>query len=280
MPISWTPFTESDTVSAISVNATFTLISDYANDLPVEAVERHGLRDVHLPSLFPSDLLPNGPEAWPNTVEPRETYENSIPDTAGTYPLLYQTISPTAGSVVAIGVYGPVAADKGGGWRILAEGNVIGDAAEVDFTGVSINLDTERLKGVLVRGSTYVHSATGVPTDRGQGDDVKYQKPSVLVSIGWQDGTGARHILERTIRWYSLRAIWRGEATTATLLRQADLDAQGDGNVANVFLAVANQIRAISGHVSQNDPEEVVEVTFGQYNVSVWPLHAGDLTEA
>jgi hypothetical protein len=268
MPLNLTPYTEEDPVAASAVNGTFTQISDYANDLPEEAVERHSLRGVHLPSLFPADLLPNGPEAWPAQIQPRESYENSLPDTAGAYPLDYQAFS-----VAGINApYGPSVGDVGGGWRILAYNTITTNAAQVDIEsgGAAISLTTQRLKGVLVRASAYVDNATIAISE----SPLNYHRDSVLVAVGWQDGAGDRHIVERSIRWYSTRAIWKGEVTTATLLRQSDLDGLGDGTVANVFLAVASAARGFP-----SNPTRATPVVFGEYNVTAWPLHAGDLTE-
>jgi hypothetical protein len=168
-----------------------------------------------------------------------------------------------------------VLSDTGGGWRIVADSSAttqLTGAAQVDFVANNLNLDSERLRGVLVRGSLYVHEASGMPTSIAS--PYTYLLPSVLLGIGWQDSTGARHVLERSIRWVSIRACWRGEVAVFSFLTQADLDSLGDGTLSNIFLVVAN-------HWWNYSPAPTARVSpeYGQFNLSVWPLHAGDLTQ-
>lgn len=203
-----------------------------------------------------------------------DRYNNSLALTLGAYPFDYQTfVGNPIGPGPSADTGGPGkrassnAAETGGGWRILAYRSVGDNTARIDPLG-SFRLDDIRIKGVLVRGSYELYNRRDLtPADTSR-DPMRI----AAIAIGWQDSTGVRHIVERSVRFYSTEAVKRGDLVTSTLLKQTDLDADGDGTVNTIFLAIAGGVR---GDVATAETQQDLEVRY--YNITTWPLHAGDL---
>lgn len=61
MPIiDYDPFGDGETLDAAALNDRFTEVEDGINDIPASAVQRGGLKDVHLPSILPSANFTTG----------------------------------------------------------------------------------------------------------------------------------------------------------------------------------------------------------------------------
>ena len=106
---------------------------------------------------------------------------------------------------------------------------------------------------------------------------------SVAVAIGWEDGAGNRHVVERSVRFYSIAACKRGNAGTFTYLTQNDL-VNGDSSCAKIFLAVAcvrpgdiNAARTGSPYRTGDPAHYYDHLLLRAYNLSVTPLRAGTL---
>ena len=288
MAIDYDNFEEGEDFTASSLNSRFAAMEAHYNDLEPGAVEREGLTDRHVPGLLEvgvGTLYPNGLAAFCSGLSGpvRETYGSSMAASGPfpeTYPFLYQTFS-TAGATAP---FGPVGVDTGGGWRIPATAGAIADAAYLSCT--SHNLDDSRIKGVLVRGGITIYDVdsglfvnTGDESLGPQPPYPDYYKNVSMIAIGWEDGSGVKHIIERSIRLYSIRAVWRGELQTSTLITQADLDSLGgDGEVSAFFVAISS---GVMGMDPSNVPLVSVQMGLEQvieaFNITVWPLHAGDL---
>mgnify|MGYP003640173570 CR=1 FL=1 len=280
------PFTEGEALSATNINTKAgTLLETPVNDLDVSSIERHALDAQHLPALSMSDIFSNGYEAYPFTsASTPETYNNTLPVTnpAGpVYPYTYQTFDGSAPAAPTIAYYG----DTSGagtytyvGWRIVAHANLATQAAEIALNAATV-LTTEGIKGVICRGSVEPYSGTLVQ-DTAVPARAYVGLNCVAIAIGWEDLTGNRYVVERSVRFYSLEACRQGNAGTTTFLTPTDT-AAGDGSVLKIFLAIAlvrpgeATTEGTVGRGITYTPDGGVEIKY--YNLSVTPLQAGDL---
>lgn len=270
MPIDYEPFVEGDAINHATMNTVFTDLAAGVNALEGEDVQRNGLNHEHLPSLAENgatEIFRNGYSAEAPSVGAAaagDTYSNSLPYTGGpTLPYTYQTFSVAAPNAP----HGPTAAnDPEGGWRIVAEANVVADAASIDLGApTAYDLDDENLRGILVRG--------GIEMINGEAAGIigLYITKSAVVAIGFTDGLNARHVIERSVRFNNTVGSWKGDLVTSTVIRQADLDALGDGQIQEVFMVVA---RASRSNVLTGQTTDIV---IRNYNITAIPLHAAEL---
>ena len=263
--IDFTPVVEGTEASAANINSRFNSLAAAGaglNELDKTSIEREALSHEHLPALSAVDLFTTGYAAIaPNGAEgvlTTDTYDNHLPLTGGpAFPYTYQTFIAN-GPVSAN--YGPTTVSGEQGWAIVAYQGVVADAAEVSL-GANTNLDTAGLAGILVRGSVGARS-TNVSVGVGVS--------SIAIAIGFRDGAGAEHVIERSVRFYSGLAVRRGDCVTSTFIVQADIDVYAAGFV-DMFLVIAGCLP--DGGLTT--ATRAVEI--GNYNLSTIPIHAGTL---
>lgn len=264
------PFEEGDALTAANINSRLTTMSTWVNDLPASSVARWALRHDHLPSQTFADLFPNGFSAESPAHTSGSTsgvHDNSLPYSAGpAHPVNYQAFSTSGGSAP----YGPVSADNGGGWRVPAQTGGT-SPMEVDagtpFTPSDYDLQ------LLVRAQVEIFDSLGGQDATGGGPQDEYLSRCALIGIGFEDGLGARYVIERTVRWNNLRGCTRGTISTSTYIKAADLSA-GDGQVSKVFGVVASQRWADTGLSS---PPTAYDLDIRHYNISIIPIRSGAL---
>ena len=103
---------------------------------------------------------------------------------------------------------------------------------------------------------------------------------SIALAIGWEDSAGNRHIVERSVRFYSVAACRQGNASTFTFLTQDDLTTLGDLHCSKIFLAIATVRPGHSpaeGTAGRGTYTATDRIKIKYYNLSVTPLHAGNL---
>lgn len=122
------------------------------------------------------------------------------------------------------------------------------------------------VKGILVRGSYELRNRRGL-----SGNTAIDPMKIAAIAIGFSDGLNDQYIIERSVRLYSVTSILRGDAVTSTLIKQTDLDV-GNGELKDVFVVIAGGVR---GDVATAETQQDLEVRY--YNITTWPLHAGDL---
>jgi hypothetical protein len=286
------PFFDGEQLASATINAKAgTNLQNAVNDLDESSIERHALDAQHLPSLAMSDIFSNGFEAGPNalgagvtaaSIISGEEYENTLPLYAVTqYPYTYQTFDGLSGGT-AKAYYGPTdwptVNHIEAGWRIPSEPGWVGSPsypAEVTLASAT-NFDTAKIKGVLCRGS--VQPISSSRTTKVTGTLVSDYDTAVALAIGFEDGLGARYVVERSVRFFTERAVRPGNADTMTFLTQSDLNA-GNGTCAKIFLAIATahpgdtSWTALSG--TRNQDNNNLRIRY--YNLSTTPIHAGDL---
>jgi hypothetical protein len=261
------PVTEGEEASAANINSRFSSMADVGtglNALDLTSIEREALRPEHLPNLSAVDIFSNGYAAIaPDTSAVGtvlDNYDNRLPLSAGdtAYPYTYQTFHANA---AVTNPYGPPTISPDIGWAIVAYQGVVANAAEVTLVSAT-NLTTAGIKGILLRGAIELRSTQKV----GFGHGVS----SLAIGIGFQDGVGARHVIERSVRFYSGLACELGDCVTSTILTQDDADV-GDGTITSMFVVV-------SGAAPDSGlTKTTCNLDIGYYNLSAVPLHAGDL---
>lgn len=224
------------------------------NDIKTTAVPDGSLHRNQLPDLF-DGLFPNGFTAL-ERGETYETYDNSF--SAATVPTInldeFSTTAPNA-------PYGPTAVFANDGWRIPARANVTADAAEVAFSASAASFTDTRLSGVLVQGTVELGEALPQSSDFND---------CIWLGIGWKDGTGTRHVVERSIAFFSKRCVWYSPISTMTFITQEDLDL-GDGEVVSFFLVCASRY-------VENNSNATRAYDIGSFHISCMPFHAGELS--
>lgn len=282
-------FVEGEAINASALNTKAgSLLETPVNDLDESSIERHALSTQHLPTLSMSDLFSSGYEvvspAAAGVPGNAEEYSNSLPMSAANtaYPYTYQTFDNTAPGGSTVAYYGETstsgATHKFQGWRIPAYGNLSANAAELPLVSAR-NFNTERIKGVICRGSVEVYYGNLVGGTGAPPVPAFIGLNSLAIAIGWEDGLGNRHIVERSVRFYSVEACLEGNASAFCFLTQSDL-LDGDLTCAKIFMAIAtcrpSQLTAegAARGVSYGE-DDLIEIKF--YNLSVTPLQAGDL---
>jgi hypothetical protein len=281
------PFFDGEQLASATINAKAgTNLQNAVNDLDESSIERHALDAQHLPSLAMSDIFSNGFEAGANPADTAVIaggeYQNTLPLYAAfQYPYTYQTFDSTAGGS-ALAVYGPSdwatngSAHLGAGWRIPADpNNSPAYPAQVTLASAT-NFDTAKIKGVLCRGSVQpIHES---PFSNATGSLTSPYVAAVALAIGFEDGLGARYIVERSVRFFTSKATRPGNADTMTFLTQSDLNA-GNGTCAKIFLAIAT-VHPGNDNWLPGRPLlafDNSEMFIRYYNLSTTPIHAGDL---
>jgi hypothetical protein len=303
-----TPAVEGDPLTAANLNAKAgTELETPVNALDESSIERYALSEQHLPDMGFSSVFTSGYEAGaPSDIQTdvELVYDNGLPlTTANTaFPYTYQTFDTnTDATSGAISIYGSTdtLALAGyatnpkfiyDGWRIPASHQSTTDPAEVALASAT-NFDTANISGVICRGGVEpLYSADATNGAASAASNLYIGATSVALAIGWTDSTAnsttgaGYHIVERSVRFYSVAACKRGNAGTFTYLTQDDLDV-GDGTCASVFLAVAcvrpgdiNAARTGSPYRT-GDPEHYYDhLLLRAYNISVTPIRAGSLT--
>ena len=187
------------------------------------------------------------------------------------------------------------------GWRILsftvtgAPGSAPHGAAEINLGvgGAGITLSSGAgYRGLLVKASCNLigqdsplkmipyldgfvtYTAAGTPVTLSQ-DQITHQedwRQCVLIGIGYEDD-GGRHVIERSIRWYSICNSSGGSIETFTFVDHSDIDHQNN-NIKSVFCVVASGVMTIAGVLpgtTSCDPQ------IGPYNIDVLPVRSGEL---
>jgi hypothetical protein len=279
------PFFDGEQLASATINAKAgTNLQNAVNDLDESSIERHALDAQHLPSLAMSDIFSNGFEAGANPADAAVIaggeYENTLPLYAAfQYPYTYQTFDTLSG-VSVDAVYGPTDYPTlnhiGQGWRIPADpNNSPAHPAEVTLASAT-NFDTAKIKGVLCRGS--VQPIYERPFSNSTGSFTSPYVAAVALAIGFEDGLGARYIVERSVRFFTSKATRPGNADTMTFLTQSDLNA-GNGTCAKIFLAIATAHPGddnwLPGRPLLSYDNNNLRIRY--YNLSTTPIHAGDL---
>lgn len=257
-------------------------VRDRLNDVEEEDVRRHAFRRDHMPNLHDASGSGLFSEYWAGYNHDSGTpaaydaaYNNQLHATGagswvGASPINLQTFSTgsstgsggSSGSP-AIAPYGPISSQQTG-WRIPADDGDITRAAEIG-TPSAFSMTTEAIAGVFVRAQIELGSTT-VAASVSEG---------MAIAIGWKDGSGSRHVVERSFRFYGKHVVTKGTLATGCFLTQTDLTA-GDGTVATIFMVIA---QAVSGPGTPlNDPDTSANSNeIGSYSLSILPLHAGTL---
>lgn len=287
---------EGDALTASDVNAIGSAFSTVlVNSMPTSYVDRYALDEQHLPEQSFSSIFTQGYERTSGRaaiVANKATYCNTLPLTASggvdnqIFPYTYQTFDSTTTGAGSIAIYGAtdIADHLYEGWRVPSFNQTsTSNDAEIDLNAAT-SFTSANISGVVCRAGVGVAwiDVDAIHID-GLSDQVIYPAlPSVAVAIGWVDGSSARHVVERSVRFYSGGACIRGNAGTFTYLTQADLDA-GDGECASIFLALATvrptDIRAAkegSAPFSTRDGD-LDRLVIERYNLSITPLRAGSL---
>ena len=245
-------------------------VRDRLNDVEEEDVRKHAFRRDHMPNLHDasgSGLFSTYWAGYNHDSGWDDAYINQLHVTgsstwAGGSPVNLQTFSTgssTSGGGAAA-PYGPISSVQTG-WRIPADGGVLGRAAEIN-TPSAFNMTTEVLAGVFVRAQIEIGTCIGGSLD------------GMAIAIGWKDGAGARHVVERSFRFYAYQGFSEGTLATGCFLTQTDL-AAGNGTVASIFMVIA---QARNGAGTLAAPDVTIHANdIGSYSISILPLHAGAL---
>lgn len=274
---SFDPFEEGDALTAANVNSRFTTMRTWVNDLPEESVERWALTDSHVPGqtfgpgqateLFTNGFIATGAAETTGAAGVAfDTYENSLPYSSGpAHPYNYQAFSSSGGNAP----YGPSSSDSGGGWRIPGKGASGTTPMELDF-GAAITPSDYDIWGIIVRGWVEVHTGSDIAAET---DEEAGLIQSVVLGLGFEDGLGARYVVERSVRWNTYRGVTRGLIATSTLLQTTEL-AEGDGQVRKVFGVVASQDWADTALTS---PPTERSLDIRHYCINIIPIRALDV---
>lgn len=268
---------DGDNYTADSLKAEINSVRDAMSAIPKSAIEPQALRLDHLPNIWADDLFPNG---YTGGYALNTSWEQV---TAGFRSGL--TYSPGPDMQTFSEAAHPVAAPYGrqtglslvqtwdagtatAGWIIPAYDGIIANACNVNTT--TFNMDTERIKGVLVQATLEIGMATA-----GTNPD------SAILGIGWRDGAGDLHCVEDSVVPFSTSANHHGALSIGWFLTQDDLDA-GDGSVQEIFLCLCTGEVSYGAHSSLADGaidfKSTGNVDLGSYWISCLPIHAGDLT--
>ena len=252
-------------------------VRDRFNDVEEEDVRKHAFRRDHMPNLHDasgSGLFSTYWAGYNHDSGWDAAYNNQLHATGagswvGASPINLQTFSTGSstgsggGGSPAAAPYGPISSQQTG-WRIPADDGVLARAAEIG-TPSAFSMTTEAIAGVFVRAQIELGTTTQAASTA----------EGMAIAIGWKDGAGSRHVVERSFRFYTKHSISQGTLATGCFLTQTDLTA-GDGTVATIFMVIA---QAVSGSGTPlNDPDTSANSNdIGSYSISILPLHAGAL---
>ncbi len=267
---------DGDKYEAATLKAELNSVRDAMSDIPASAVEPQALRLDHLPSIWAADLFPNGYTAGYalNTSYESVTagFRNGVVMTPG--PDL-QTFSEATHPVAApYGTQiGPLVQDwdtppATAGWIIPAYNGVLANACSV--TTSTFDMDTERLKGILVQGTVELGYANA--------GSAPY---CVILGVGWRDGSGDLHCVEDSVVPFTSGNNHHGALQIGWFLTQDDLDV-GDGSVQEIFLCFSTGEVSYGAHAGliggAQDFRTTINADIGSYWISCLPIHAGSLT--
>jgi len=166
------------------------------------------------------------------------------------------------GTTGANAPYGPNAAADSG-WRILAVGSVVADAAEVSYSVAADDLTSNGLHGIIVTLGVEI----GAPNITGG----VVNQDCVWTAIGFRDGGGSLRVIERSITAHAVRAVCVGGVKTGTVILQSDLDDLGDGDMTDIFgLYCTGEVVGGAGSPTNQHTSRV-----GSYHISCLPVRAG-----
>jgi hypothetical protein len=298
--LDYLPVTDGTALSAALVNALAAGLPQLIiNGLSTDYVERYAMDAQHLPTQSYRDVFSSGYEVTSTTTTIGDNlswYANTLPlSTGGTaYPYTYQTMDPNSGTTGSggfnsIAIYGSTGDESGGtvhldsGWRIPAKNQTTVNAMELPLNAAT-NLDTVGIRGIICRGSIGVtYMRQGASSISGTTAYNYLGTPSAAIAIGFIDGLGAYHIIERSVRFYSGGTCIRGNISAFTFLTQDDLDTLGNGEVTDIFCCLAtvrpHDIRAAAAGTgagnTRDNQDDVISIE--RYNLSVLPVRAGSL---
>lgn len=298
--LDYLPVTDGTALSAALVNALAGGLPQLIiNGLPTDYVERYAMDAQHLPTQSYRDVFSTGYEVTSTTGTINDYlswYANTLPLSAGgtAYPYTYQTMDTNSGTTGSggfnsIAIYGSTGDEVGGtvhldsGWRIPATSQTTTNAMQVPLNAAT-NLDTVGLRGIICRGSIGVtYMRQGASSISGTTAYNYLGTPSAAIAIGFIDGLGAYHIIERSVRFYSGGTCIRGNISAFTFLTQDDLDTLGNGEVTDIFCCLAtvrpHDIRAAAAGTgagtTRDNQDDVISIE--RYNLSVLPVRAGSL---
>jgi len=210
----WAPTQEGTLVSAASLNASFSAVSNYINDLPPTAIQKGSLTADHLPSL--------------------------VIDTKS------ERIGQSGGAHTYTNVYPGYNVDTIGnpGWAVIVD--ALSNALDVSFSS-NIDLTTAGVRGILVLAN--IHATVGeTPHSSNAGSD----EHLALFAIQIVDSGGAVHTIKKTERFLNSETadgtLWRAirkDVAIRTLITSADFA----GSVSTVRVVVS-VISSTGGGVS------------------------------
>lgn len=262
MPVNTTFPKEGDALESADLNSKFTDIETAVNNVAAEDIDRGAFRRDHLPdsvdSVWTSAPVRGGLTATgPDNPDP-EIYANGLivqyeasggPPVVDQYRAIWQQFSsaPTTGAGPAPAPYGP---GGGPGWRIPAHNGYLQFAAErrlaagwdpdgAENYGVDALLCNFGLNLVDVVEPVSYNPGGALDLDGSTIFGEIAGKGTIWLAIGFEDDSGNRYIVERSIRAFPVEATIRGDVSIFTALRGNDVP-QGRSVVA-VFGAVLTQ---------------------------------------
>jgi len=283
MPIDYDPLDEGNALTANSLNTRINSAGSGVNDIAPEDIEREAFRREHLPQIiepttpgttFEDGLSKIGPTISESTLPlgTVQVYNSRI--NSGVVSANYQVFGAQAPNAP----YGPPGAIDLG-WRILAFNNVAAEAAEISLGagGAGITLSpTAGYRGLLVKVSaSLLGFTTARDIDDGAGNisHLEDWKQCTLIGIGYEDA-GGRHVIERSVRWYSVTASSGGSIETFTFINWEEISQQP---VLKVFGVVSTGFMTSAGPGVPPTSTASWDPQIGPYNIDVLPVRSGEL---
>ena len=262
MPVNTTFPKEGDALESADFNSKFTDIETAVNNVAADDISRGAFRRDHLPnsvdSVWKTAPTRGGLTATgPDNPDP-EVYQNGLivqyrspvgPPQEDEYRAVWQQFS-TAATTGLGGAPAPYGPGVGPGWRIPAYDGDIAFAAERRLAGTGWDPDGAANYGVDALLCNFGLNIVDIGlTDYneemniGEGAPDRNSDPvgmgTIWLAIGFEDESGNRYIVERSIRAFPVEATIRGDVSIFTAIRGEDVP-QGRSVVA-VFGAVLAQ---------------------------------------
>lgn len=270
---------EGDPLDALSVDGRLSDVATAYNDLTAAGIRRKSLGDRHLPALTdPTTLFTKYSGGSDEALLANERYDNTLPVAGGGVHNYLQLFAPS-------GPYGsytrPAAGIAEEGW-LIPQTSGAAEAMEVQLnrsTELGNRATSDGVDAVLATAWIAVESLLDVADDPGTDPNAD---PNAIVDaffncvylgIGVEDSSGARKIINRSIRRVTASGARRGPISTATLITAADLTAPLDGRLEKVFGAVVSGVAAADA-ASQHAP---LDLTLRRFRIDVEPVRGGVL---